>query len=185
MFVVVNGGADSGVVLVPLISLDFAITVPVSEVLKELHKDFVLGGLATLDLRVHAAVVHSTEVSGSDFSITVGVKLKEGLVDHSLSLGIQTAADADEELIEVDMTIAIGVEETHECVGFGTGDTDLDLAEARIELFGIDLVVAVEGVKVSEGPAETSDCLGTTGMNLCTYSLENYMGIIRNKVRSL
>ena len=175
MIVVVNGGADSGVVLVPLISLDFAVTVLVSEVLEELHEDFVLGDLATLDLRVHAAVVHTTEVRGSDLSITVGVELKEGLVDHSLPLGVQTAADADEELIEVDMTIAIGVEKAHKSVGFGAGNADLDLTEARVEFFGIDLVVAVEGVKVSEGPAETSDSLSSTGLNLCTYSLENYM----------
>ena len=86
-----------------------------------------------------------------------------------------TYADANEEFIEVDVTIAISVEKAHESVGFGTGDADLDLAEARVEFFGIDFVVAVEGVKVSEGPAETSDSLSSTGLNLCTYSLENYM----------
>ena len=175
MFVVVNGGADSGVVLVPLISLNFAVTVLVTEVLEELHEDFVLGDLTGLDLRVHAAVIDTTEVCGSDFSITVGIELEEGLVDHSLSLSVQASADADEELIKVDMTIAIGVEKAHESAGFGTGDADLDLAEAGVEFFGIDLVVAVEGVKVSEGPAETSDSLSSTGLNLCTYSLENYM----------
>ena len=179
MVVVVNGGADSGVVLVPLISLDFAVTVLVTEVLEELHEDLVLGDLAGLDLRVHAAVVDTTEVSGSDFSITVGIELEEGLVDHSLSLGVEASADADEELIEVDVTIAISVEKAHESVGFGTGDADLDLAEARVEFFGIDFVVAVEGVKVSEGPAETSDSLGTAGLDLCAYSLENYRRRIR------
>ena len=175
MIVVVNGGADSGVVLVPLISLDFAVTVSVTEVLEELHEDFVFGDLTCLDLRVHAAVVDTTKVSGSDFSITVGIELEEGLVDHSLSLSVQASADADEELIKVDMTIAIGIEKAHESAGFGTGDADLDLAEAGVEFFSIDLVVAVEGVKVSEGPAETSDSLSSTGLNLCTYSLENYM----------
>ena len=173
MIVVVNGGADSGVVLVPLISLDFAITVLVTEVLEELHEDLVLGDLSCLDLRVHAAVVDTTEVSGSDFSITVGIKLEEGLVNHCLSLGIEASADSDEELIEVNMTIAISIEKAHESPGFVTGDSDLDLAEARIELFGIDLVIAVEGVKVSEGPAETSDSLGTTGLNLLSDSVEN------------
>ena len=174
MIVVVNGGADSGVVLVPLISLDFAVAVLVAEALEELQEDFVLGDLAALDLGVHAAVVHTAEVSGGDLTITVGVKLKEGLVDHGLSLGVQASADADEELIEVDMTVAVLVEERHELVGFFTGDADLDLAEAGVELIGIDLVVAVERVEVSEGPAETSDRLGTTAFNLFTYSLENY-----------
>ena len=72
------------------------------------------------------------------------------------------------------MTITICVEKGHKGVSFGASYLDLDLAEAGVEFFGIDLVVAVEGVKVSEGPAETSDRLGTTAFNLFTYSLENY-----------
>ena len=154
--------------------MDFAVTVLVTEVLEELHEDFVLGDLTGLDLRVHAAVVDTTEVSGSDFSITVGIELEESLVDHSLSLSVQASADADEELIKVDMTIAIGVEKAHESAGFGTGDADLDLAEARVELLGVDLVVAVEGIEVPEGSAETSNGLCTTGFDLLPNSFENY-----------
>ena len=91
MIVVVNGGADSGVVLVPFVSLDFAVTVFVTEVLEELQEDLILSLLATLDLRMHAAVVNSSEVGGSDFSAAISVELKESLVDHSLSLGIERA----------------------------------------------------------------------------------------------
>ena len=91
MVVVVNRGADSGVVLVPFVSLDSAVTVSVTEVLEELQEDLVLSLLATLDLRVHAAVVNTSEVGGSDFSAAISVELKEGLVDHSLSLGIERA----------------------------------------------------------------------------------------------
>ena len=87
--VVVNRGADSGVVLVPLISLNLTITVSVAEVLKELQEHLILGLLARLHLGVHAAVVDASEVSGSDFTRAVGVELKEGLVDHSLSLGVE------------------------------------------------------------------------------------------------
>ena len=174
MIVVVNGGADSGVVLFPLISLDFAVTVLVAEALQELQEHLVLGDLATLDLGVHAAVVYTTEVGGSDLSITVGVKLKESFVDHGLSLGVEASADTDEELIEVDVTVAISVEEGHELIGFIAANADLDLAEAGVELVGIDLVVSVEGVEVSEGPSEASDRLGTTGLDLVTDSLEDY-----------
>ena len=108
--VVVNRGADSGVVLVPLISLNLTITVSVAEVLKELQEHFILGLLAGLHLGVHAAVVHASEVSGSDFTRAIGIELKERLVDHSLTLGVEGAADADKELVEVDVTIAVGVE---------------------------------------------------------------------------
>ena len=91
MVIVVNRGADSGIVLVPLVSLDFTVTVSVTEVLEELQEDLVLGLLAALDLRVHAAVVDTSEVGGSDFSAAISIELKESLVDHSLSLSIERA----------------------------------------------------------------------------------------------
>ena len=117
VIVVVNRGADSGVVLVPLISLNSTITVSVTEVLKELQEHFILGLLAGLNLGVHAAVVDASKVSSSDFTGAISVELKEGLVDHSLSLGIKGAADADKELVEVDVAIAVSVEKLHECAG--------------------------------------------------------------------
>ena len=89
--VVVNGGADSGVVLVPLISLDLSIVVSVTEVLEEFQEHLVFGLLAVLHLGVHAAVVDALEVGGGDFAITVLVELKEGLVNHSLSPLVELA----------------------------------------------------------------------------------------------
>ena len=71
------------------------------------------------------------------------------------------------------MTIAICVEEGHELVGLIAGDRELDLTESRVELVGVNLVVAIEGVEVSEGSSETSDCLSTTSLDLSSYSLEN------------
>ena len=47
--------------------------------------------LAALDLRVHAAVVDTSEVGGSDFTAAISVKLEESLVDHGLSFGIERA----------------------------------------------------------------------------------------------
>ena len=89
--VVVNGGADSGVVLVPLVSLDSTVLVSVTEVLEELQEDLVFGELTRLHLGVHAAVVDTSEVSGGDLAGAIGIELEEGLVDHSLSLGVELA----------------------------------------------------------------------------------------------
>ena len=72
------------------------------------------------------------------------------------------------------MTITVGVEKSHEAVGFSAGNADLDLAEAGVELLGVNLVVAVEGIEVSESSAETSDGLGTTCSDLGSNSLEDY-----------
>ena len=72
------------------------------------------------------------------------------------------------------MTITVGVEEGHEGVGLGAGNLDLDLAETRVELLGVDLVVSIERVEVSESSSETSDSLGTARLDLSSNSLENY-----------
>jgi hypothetical protein len=88
VLVVVNRGADSGVVLVPLVFLDLAVSVFVAEVGEELDEDLVLGHLAALHLGVHGAVVDASEVGGGDLTVAVAVELEEGLVDHSLSLGV-------------------------------------------------------------------------------------------------
>lgn len=122
---------------------------------------------------MHGAVVNSSKVGGSDGKTAIGVELKERLVNHSLSLSVEGSANSDKELVEVDVTIIIGVEETHELVGFGSGDLDLDLAKTRVELVGVDLVVAIEGVEVSEGTSETSDGLGSTRFDLLLDSLKN------------
>ena len=84
-----------------------------------------------------------------------------------------TYADSNEELIEVDVTIAVCVEKGHKGVSFGARYLDLDLAEARVELLGVNLVVSIERVEVSEGAAETSDGLGTTSLNLISNSFQN------------
>ena len=86
----------------------------------------------------------------------------------------KTYADANEEFIEVDVTIAIGIEKAHESISFVAADTDLDLTETRVELLSVDLVVSIERVEISEGSSETSDGLSTTGLNLSSNSLENY-----------
>lgn len=65
-------------------------------------------------------------------------------------------------------------------VGLGAGDLELDLAESTVELVAVDLVVSIEGVEVSEGSAETTDGLGTSGLDLGTDFLESYNRSITN-----
>jgi len=65
-------------------------------------------------------------------------------------------------------------------VGLGAGDLELDLAESTVELVAVDLVVSIEGVEVSEGSSETTDGLGTSGLDLGTDFLESYNRSITN-----
>ena len=64
------------------------------------------------------------------------------------------------------MTIAVGVEKLHNSSSLSLSDLELDLAESTVELFGVDLVVTVEGVEVSESSSETTDSLGSSSLNL-------------------
>ena len=64
------------------------------------------------------------------------------------------------------MTIAVGVEKLHNSSSLSLSDLELDLAESTVELFGVDLVVSVEGVEVSESSSETTDSLGSSSLNL-------------------
>ena len=87
--IVVDGRANSSVVLVPFVSLDFSVTVSVTEASEEFQEDLIFSHLTRLNFRVHAAVVDATEVGGGDLTTAVSVELEEGLVNHSLSLGVQ------------------------------------------------------------------------------------------------
>ncbi len=64
------------------------------------------------------------------------------------------------------MTITVGVEKLHNSSSLSLSDLELDLAESTVELFGVDLVVSVEGVEVSESSSETTDSLGSSSLNL-------------------
>ena len=72
------------------------------------------------------------------------------------------------------MTITVGVEESHDSVALISADADLNLTETRVELLGVNLVVSVEGVEVSESSSETTDGLGTSRLDLGTNVLKNY-----------
>lgn len=78
VIIVVDGGANGGVVLEPLLLGDLTIVVSVSEVLEELKEDLVLGHFAVLDLGVELAVVDVAKVGSSDAAIGVLVELVVG-----------------------------------------------------------------------------------------------------------
>lgn len=86
---------------------------------------------------------------------------------------MDTYADSHKEFVEVDVTVAVCVEEGHQGVGLFTGDTDLDFAKAGVELLLVNLVVSVEGIEVPESSAETTDCLSTSGVDLSPNPLED------------
>ena len=89
VFVVVNGRRDSGVIVVPLSTLNTAISVSVTEVSQEFEENLVFGHLSGDDLRVEGGIVDALKVGGLDGATAIGVELEESLVDHSLTLSVE------------------------------------------------------------------------------------------------
>jgi len=91
---VINRGGHGGVVVSPLGAGDLTVTVLVTEVGEELKEHLILSHLTGDNLGVHVSGVHTLEVSGLDHTRTVSIELKEGLVNHSLSLLVEGSLNA-------------------------------------------------------------------------------------------
>ena len=86
MVVVVNTCRHCRVVVVPLTSLDFSVSVTVSEVRQELQKHLVFSHLALNHLRVERGRVDALKIGCLNRAAAVTVELEECLVNHSLTL---------------------------------------------------------------------------------------------------
>jgi len=92
--IIVDGGRDSGVIVIPLSPLNAAVMVSITKVGEELHEHLILGQSAIDDLRVETAVVDTLEVTSINPAVAVTIELQESLVGYGLSLGVQFALHA-------------------------------------------------------------------------------------------
>jgi hypothetical protein len=84
--VVVNTCRHGCVVVVPLTSLDFTVSVTVSEVRQELQEHLVFSHLTLNHLRVERGRVNALKIGCLNRAAAVAVELEECLVNHSLTL---------------------------------------------------------------------------------------------------
>ena len=159
--VVVDGGGDSGVVIVPLAGGDLSIVVLVSEVGKELEEGLVLGDLSRDDLWMGVTWVADSEVGSGNTARSIGVELAESGVNDSLSGGVKGASHHDKELIEVDIAIFVGVIGGKEEVSLDLGKVASALVEANEEFLCVNLSVSTI-INGSENSTESSDSSGTS-----------------------
>ena len=190
MFIVVDVRTHRSVIVIPLLLRDFLVFVHISEGFQEFVENLSFGHGPILDLRVVPAVVDAFEVLSGDETIAVCVELQVRLVDNRLpslvrltlevSL-IRPYPDPDQELIEVDGPGSILVQEFHETVRVLFADIALLLEHSVVELFGVDLLVPVVGVEVSESSAKRADGLGASLEKLILQVLKNY-GVSRTRL---
>lgn len=123
MIVIVHASTHGSIVVVPLCSVDGPVSVGISEVAEELQKHLFLRHLTTLHLWMKFGVVDSSQILNVDTPTPIFVELQERLVHHSLSLLVWTSSDSDQELIEVDETILVCVQERDQRLDLVDGPT--------------------------------------------------------------
>lgn len=89
MIVIVNRGAHSCIVVIPFVSLNFTISVPVVEAWKEFQKHLVFRHLPRDHLGMERTVVDPFQVSSVYVAIPVSIEFQKCLIHHGLSAGIK------------------------------------------------------------------------------------------------
>ena len=175
MVVIINGGRDCRVVIVPFCLGDLAIVVLVPEVGQELQEGLVVGDLSRDHSWMEVGRVDHSQVCCSDIAGSIEVELIESLVDHVLPGRGQSSPDSHEELIEVDGAISISVEVRQKEIGLLLGEVAAALIESYEELLCVDLPISVI-IESLEDPAEPSDGLGSSLIHLCSDLLNDCRG---------
>ena len=170
--VVVNIGADSCVVIVPLLVGDNAIAVFVAEAGQELDEHFLVGHLAADNFGVLRAVVHYAHVTRVDHTVAVLVELGKALVDDRLAGSVGSSTDSVKELIVADDAILVEVEVVEEDAGFSLGNFGAQVLEPPVELLLVDLAVTIV-VHDAERATHAADSSHTTGVEASFNFLEN------------
>lgn len=93
--IIVDGSWYCRVVIVPFLSGNSSITISVSKVREELHKDLILSHCSIDDLGVETAIVNALEVSCINPTVSVTIKLKVSLVSDCLSFCVQVSLKLD------------------------------------------------------------------------------------------
>ena len=102
------------------------------------------------------AVKEISQVKGGHVTVVILINLVPGLIDPSLSVGIWLSTDSEEELIEVDSSILISVEEIEKDLSLTLGNGDTVVLEAEVKLLLVELAGAVGEADHSEGSRDSS-----------------------------
>jgi len=145
------------------------------EGLEELLEHLLLGFLAGDDIGVLETGVDSLDVIVVEVAIAVLVHDGEGFGDNCFTVGVHGPADGAEELIVLDQTVAVAVEEAEELLDFALGEAKTEVCHALAEL----IFVQGHGVVIvhdSELTTQADDATGTTRCKLLAELLDQHVG---------
>ena len=170
--IVVNVSADGGVVVVPLLAGQDAITVTVAEGAEELNENFLGGHLAGDHLGVVRGVVDDAEVGRGNGTIAVTVELVKALSNDVLSGVVGLATEAHQELVVGHNTVSVGVEVLKKKLSLAHGDGGTEVLKSPVELLLVDLTVTVV-IEDAEGASHSADGANTTRVKAISHLIEN------------
>ena len=145
------------------------------EGLEELLEHLLLGFLAGDDIGVLETGVDSLDVIVVEVAIAVLVHDGEGFGDNCFTVGVHGPANGTEELIVLDQTVAVAVEEAEELLDFALGEAKTEVCHALAEL----IFVQGHGVVIvhdSELTTQADDATGTTRCKLLAELLDQHVG---------
>lgn len=132
------------VVVAPVIPGDRAVVELVAEGREELNEHVVQGASAVLNAGMVGRLEALLQLGGDNHFAGVGVEFVEGLLNHSLASFVGLSTDANQELAEVNVTVAGGVQKVEEHAGLFLSDGAAEVLKAPVKLLLVDVSVVVD-----------------------------------------
>lgn len=85
MIIVIDGGRNCSIVIIPFRSADFTVTVNITEVLQEFKEDLFLGHQTLLHFWMETGVEGLFDVIDVNVATEIFIEGQEGFVDNSLT----------------------------------------------------------------------------------------------------
>jgi hypothetical protein len=177
VLVVIDAGADCGVVVVPLLPSDAPVVVDIPEVLQELEENLLLGHGAAPDLGVHGSIVYSFQVQCRYLAVAVLVELKVGLVDDDLSPHVRSAPHCLQELVVVDRAVPVLVQVFHQTHRLLFREVASEVPHCDEKLRRVDHSRVPLHLHDAEGPADAADLLVAPGVKLVPHFVEQSLDV--------
>ena len=148
--VIINRGADVGVVLDEFAKCHLAVTVlrmlePVMDLksVQKFSQHFFLCFDSLFHIRMVFRAVAVLNVRLCELSRTINVNLLEGLLDEALSDGVHLTGHVSHQLVVGDLAVVISVEQVKQLSALFRRDLDSEVAESLPELLDVQRSTAI------------------------------------------
>jgi len=165
VLIVINWRRDSSIVVIPLDAGNLSIVVFVTEVGKELKESLVLCNFSRDYLGMGSSIVCNSKVWSSNAAWAIDIEFRESDITNFLSSGIGASSNSSKELVEVNITILIGIQMCKKAISFFFAEATSTIVESNKEFLGINSSGSSRVIGV-ENSSKPSNCFGSPGSKL-------------------